>query len=356
MKVNSSSQLKYYRAWDNIKKIDENGREILQLPKKIILNLEKKHYGVYGHSAVQICSWTKKALKGIGVCYKTKFYGIDCHSCMEMSPAVMWCQENCSFCWRPMEFMKNIEINLNQVDEPKDIIENLIEKRKKLLSGFGGNDKTNRKFWELSQTPNHYAISLSGEPTMYPKLDEMVKYLKTLKTAKSIFIVTNAQIPKFFEKLLEDEKACPTQLYISLEAPNKEIFDKVNKSLYEDGWERLHKSLSIFAKLKNVRKVIRMTLIKNLNDDEKYLKEYKKQIELSNTDFIEIKGYVHIGMSNKRHKKEDMPTFNEIVNFSKKLADTLENYSYVSDSPNSRIALLKKINSKFTISIEKFEN
>ena len=145
----------YYRNWDNEKETKENGSTVLRLPKKVVDSLEKKQYGVYGHSAVQICGWTKKALTGKGVCYKTKFYGIDCHSCMEMSPAAMWCQENCSFCWRPMEFMKNIEIDPNQVDEPKDIIDNLTAMRKKLLTGFGGHKDTNRKFWELSQTPTH---------------------------------------------------------------------------------------------------------------------------------------------------------------------------------------------------------
>ena len=204
---------------------------------------------------------------------------------------------------------------------------------------------------ELSQTPTHYAISLSGEPTMYPHLDEMVKYLKTLKATKSVFIVTNAQIPEFFEKLIEDEKAQPTQLYISLEAPNKELFDKINLSLYKDGWDRLHKSLGYFAKLKT-RKVIRMTLIKGLNDKEEYFKEYAKQIELSKTDLIEIKGYVHIGMSNKRHKKTDMPTFEEIEDFSKKLLKELGNYTYIGEAINSRITLLKRNDSPYDVRIE----
>jgi len=345
----------YYRNWDNEKEVKSSGETVLRLPLKVVENLEKKHYGIYGHSGVQICSWTKKALRGEGVCYKTKFYGIDCHSCMEMSPAVMWCQENCSFCWRPMEFMKNIEIKPSEVDDSKDIIDNLIKKRAKLLSGFGGSSKTNRKFWEISQTPTHFAISLSGEPTMYPHLDKMVEYLKTLKKTKSIFIVTNAQIPEFFEKLLKNKNSLPTQLYVSLEAPTKEVFNTVNKSLYSNGWDRLHKSLGFFAKLKT-RKVIRMTLIKGLNDDKKYLKNYADQIELSNTDFIEIKGYVHIGMSQGRHSKDDMPSFEEIVNFSKDLAKELKNYEYVSDSPISRITLLKKINSPYDIKISKFEN
>jgi len=345
----------YFRAWDNEKENKSDGSKVLRLPQKIVDDLEKKHYGVYGHSAVQICSWTKKALRGEGVCYKTKFYGIDCHSCMEMTPAVMWCQENCSFCWRPMEFMKNIEINPDEVDDSKEIIDTLIEKRKKLLSGFGGHPSVNRKLWELSQTPTHYAFSLSGEPTMYPHLDKMVEYLRTLKATKSVFIVTNAQIPEFFEKLEQNEKAMPTQIYVSLEAPTRELFDKINKSLYKDGWERLHRSLEIFSRL-NTRKVLRFTLLKGVNDKREQFEQYKSQVLLSNADFIEVKGYVHIGMSQDRHTKEDMPTFDEIESFSEDFAKYMENYEYVHSSPNSRITLLRRIDSPYNMRIDKFEN
>ena len=40
--------------------------------------LEKASYEIVGnHSAVEICGWTKKSIKGSeGGCYKQKFYGI----------------------------------------------------------------------------------------------------------------------------------------------------------------------------------------------------------------------------------------------------------------------------------------
>lgn len=345
----------YYRAWDNEKKLKEDGSSVLRLPKKVVDDLTKKQYGVYGHSAVQICGWTKKSIQQKGVCYKQKFYGIECHSCMEFSPAVMWCQENCSFCWRPMEFMKNIEIDPNEVDDPVQIIDELLKKREKLLNGFNENHGADMKRLEESKIPSHFAISLSGEPTMYPHLDKMVEYLKTLPKTKSIFIVTNAQIPEFFEKLEENPNAQPTQLYISLEAPTKEIFNKVNMSLYEDGWERLERSLRVFSRL-NCRRLLRFTQIKGLNDDEKYFEEYKKLIDLSNTDFVEVKAYMHLGMSQGRHTKEQMPEFLEVVDFAKKLANYLGNYDYVDSAPNSRIALLRKRDSKYNVYLEKFEN
>lgn len=355
--MENNSDAIYYRPWENIKEEIE-GKPILRLPEKVVKNLEHKQYGVFGHSAVQVCSWTKKSIAGKGVCYKQKFYGIECHSCMEFSPAVMWCQQNCTFCWRPMEFMKNIEIDPNQVDEPEIIISELLEKRKKLISGMGGHPTVNRKKFDeaFQNTPSHYAISLSGEPTMYPKMDKMIEYLKSLNSTKSVFLVTNAQIPEFFEKLEKNPNAQPTQLYISLDAPTKEIFDKVNISLYKDGWERLKKSLAIYSKLDNTRRIIRFTQIKGLNDLEEHFEGYKSIIDIANPDFIEIKAYMHLGMSRGRHTKEQMPEFTEVLDFAKKMANYLGNYDYVDCAPNSRIALIRRRDSKYNVFIDKFEH
>ena len=350
--VNNST---YYRAWDTEKEITEDGSKRLRLPKKVVSSLVKKQYGIYGHSGVQICGWTKKSLANKGVCYKQKFYGIECHSCMEFSPAVMWCQENCSFCWRPMEFMKNIEINENEVDDFRTIVDNLMLERKKLLSGFNVNHGADEIKLKEAQNPSHFAISLSGEPTMYPYLDKMVEYLKELPRTKSVFVVTNAQIPEFFEKLEKNPNAQPTQLYISLEAPNRDIFDKINMSLYKDGWVRLEKSLKIFSKL-SCRKLIRFTMIKGLNDKEDQFESYKELIEFGKPDFIEIKAYMHLGMSQGRHSKEQMPEFNEVMEFANKFGKFLKNYDVVDFAPNSRIVLLRRKDSKYKVYLEKFEN
>jgi hypothetical protein len=47
--------------------------------------LEKAGYGIYNHSAVEICHWTKESIVNGRTCYKNKFYGIDTAGCMEMT-------------------------------------------------------------------------------------------------------------------------------------------------------------------------------------------------------------------------------------------------------------------------------
>lgn len=310
---------------------------MLNISEQLKKDLSNKKYGVYNHSAVQICEWTKKSLRNEGECYKNQFYGVETYSCAQISPNVMWCDQNCIFCWRPAENMLKKDIK-EEVNKPKDIIENLVKERYKLLTGFGGNENTNFKKKEiaLKEFPSHWAISLSGEPTLYPKLPELVKEIKKHKV-KSIFIVSNGQNPKVI-KDLEKKNALPTQLYISLDAWNEKSFSKINRSIRKDAWKRLIKSLNILGKLKT-RTVIRLTVIKGLNDSKKAIKEFAKIIDKSNPDFLEIKSYMHLGYSRERLKRENMPLNEDLDNFCKELNKYLKNLKYEDKCLPSKIIL-----------------
>jgi len=314
-------------------------KEKAKLPSYVVDQLKKKKYGVVGnHSAVQVCSYNKSAIKGGDPCYKEKFYGIDCHRCAQMSPSVMWCNENCVFCWRPMEFMKDVNLDNKIVDEPKEIIDGVIEERKRLLTGFGGLPVLNQEKYKEAQLPSHWAVSLSGEPTMYPKIGELIEEIKGLPDTKSVFLVTNAQLPDVFAKMRDNPNFLPTQLYISLDAPNQEMFKKINRSVYKDGWQRLSTSLEIIGKLP-VRRVIRITVIKGLNDSSKHLDSWAQIIKKANPEFLEVKSYMHIGMSRERLNRENMLTHPEVQAFAKKIAKAT-NYFYKDESVRGRIALL----------------
>lgn len=298
-------------------------------------------YGIAGeHSAVQICSWTKKALRGKGVCYKQKFYGVDCHRCAQMSPAFAWCHESCIHCWRPAEWMT--KISFDKVDEPDYIIQETVRKRRKLIGGIGGAKDVNKQMFRetLNKFPSHWAISLSGEPTIYPKICEFVKELRKNKEVKSIFIVTNGQEPDKIEEM--KKKDClPTQMYVSVIAPNEKEFKKLNKSIYPDGWQRLMKTMELLHSLK-CRTVIRLTVIKGVNDSPEAVDEFAKIIELSGSDFIEVKAYMYLGLSRKRLKKENMPLHDYIRDFSEKLALNIPSYRIEDRDERSRIVLFKR--------------
>jgi tRNA wybutosine-synthesizing protein 1 len=243
-----------------------------------------------------------------------------------------------------MEWMKKIEMKESEVDEPAVIIAGVVEQRRRLLSGIGGAADVNRGLWKeaFERFPSHWAISLSGEPTIYPKLPELIGALRTNPEVKSVFLVTNGQEPEMLEKL-DKEKVLPTQLYISVDAPDAEMFAKVNRSLYKDGWERLNRSLEMMSKLGGkCNRVIRFTLIKGLNDDEGQLARYAELFRKSGADFIEIKAYMFLGHSRKRLKQENMPDHEYVVEWSRKLAAHLPDYEKKNEDTASRIVLFSK--------------
>ena len=311
----------------------------LRIDEETKKKLKNAKYGVFGHSTVEICNWTKRALRDEGICYKGKFFGIETHRCMEFSPAGMYCQNRCIYCWRPTEFYKLLEMKEELVDEPEEIIQNLMKERRKLLTGFGSNKKVKKEMLKEAYVPTHFAISLSGEPTMYPKLPEMIKYLKSLPQTKSIFLVTNGQEPKMLERL-EREDALPTQIYLSMNAGSKETFFKVNCPLLKDSWERFLSSLEFIRKTRT-RTLIRITLIKEVNDSEEEIPKFAELVKKANPNFVEVKSYMHVGSSTSRLKAENMLEQDEIKAWAEKLLKFLPNFEYMDEQEESRIVILQ---------------
>jgi tRNA wybutosine-synthesizing protein 1 len=312
---------------------------LIQITPQLKARLQKAKYGVYNHSAVELCHWTKKSFADGGNCYKHKFYGISTHQCMEMTPTAMNCENRCIYCWRPTEFYDTLQMPEELVDEPDIIIEQLMAERKKLINGFYGNPKNNKKKLDESMLPAHYAISLSGEPTMYPKLPQLIKYLRSLKATKSIFLVTNGQEPDMLRRLAAED-ALPTQIYLSTNASNKKMFYQINRPRHRDAWERWWESLRLLATL-NTRTVLRMTLIKGYNDSCDFVSEFADMMAHGNPHFIELKSYMHIGMSTQRLEQDNMLEMNEIRSFAAKLCAKMHSFKIMDESEISRIVVLQ---------------
>jgi tRNA wybutosine-synthesizing protein 1 len=300
-----------------------------QISKEATAKFLNAGYRVVGtHSGVSVCHWTKESLRHGRVCYKQKWYGIESHRCLEMTPALVWCGHNCQFCWRTMKFTKQGE---PKPDDPAEIIDGCIEARKILLAGFGGREGTDRKKWEEAQKPTSAAISLAGEPTMYPRISDLIGEFK--RRGMTSFLVTNGTRPDRLQSLAVE----PTNLYISLCAPDKETYMKVNRPTIPDGWKKLNESLASMKSFK-CRKVLRLTLVKGLNmhDAEKYAKLISK----TEPDVIEPKGYSWVGESRERLGEQNVPTMDDMRAFAKAIAEKT-GYDIADEDEPSKVLMLK---------------
>jgi len=300
------------------------------MKKELRRILEKQHYAIVGeHSGVKLCHWMRQSLLFNRECYKQMFYGIESHRCLQMTPAINQCTHMCLFCWRHQGFT---EKEIWEMDEPKYILDKSIEAQRRLITGFKGDARCNQKKWKEANEPNMVACSLSGEPTLYPRLGEFFE--ECHKRNMTTFLVTNGTNPD----LLRNLDPLPKQLYVSVVAPNQDVYKKICSPLISDGWERLNQTLELLSSL-DTRTVIRHTLVQGWNMDEKYIKEYAKLVEKASPLFVEPKGYVFVGSSRKRMNLSNMPSHNIVRDFGEKLADSL-GYELSMEKPDSRVVLL----------------
>ncbi|WGI17710.1 4-demethylwyosine synthase TYW1 [Methanonatronarchaeum sp. AMET-Sl] len=300
------------------------------IPNKIQDKLQDQGYRLVGrHSAVKLCHWLKESLQNKPGCYKQRFYGIESHRCLQMTPTVVYCNQKCVFCWRSYEHWTKTK--LPTYDPPQKIYQQTIQAQKQLLTGFGGSpEKYQKELIKEARQPKHLAISLSGEPTLYPKINQLIEHAH--QQNMTTFLVTNGQQPKTIKNLTP-----PTQLYISLDAANKKQYQKICRPTHKNGWQKLQQTLKTLPKI-NGRTAIRITLINNLNDQPQ---QYIKLLNKAKPDYIEIKAYMHVGYSRKRLNRNRMPSNQQIKNFSNKITDKTD-YQLENHVPESRVTLLTK--------------
>ena len=285
-------------------------------------------YHSVNHTAAQTCGWTENALKGEGRCYKNIFYGIQSHRCIQMTPVVK-CNERCVFCWRDHRGHA-YELDEVEWDDPEAVVDASIDLQRKLLSGFGGNDAVPRERFAEAMEPRHVAISLDGEPTLYPYLPELIEAYRDRNI--TTFLVSNGTDP---DVLTECD---PTQLYVSVDAADRGTFEDVVRPVVDDAWDRLIETMDVLATKDRTRTVLRTTLLNgwNMTNPDWYAGFYDRAAP----DFIELKAYMHVGHSRGRLGRETMPEHDAVVDFASAVADHLPRFTECKDVPASRVALL----------------
>jgi tRNA wybutosine-synthesizing protein 1 len=314
----------------------------VSLPEELLSTYRKQHYKLAGaHSAVKTCHWTRESLRTgeERFCYKQKFYGIRTLRCLQMTPSLGRCLQRCLFCWRatPSDLGVNwdqLSLGESEAEEPARIVEQCIEAHRTAISGFKGSPRVNPELVELAMNPVHVAISLEGEPTLYPYLDDLIGECLS-HGFKTVFLVTNGLQPEVLASLSHE----PSQLYVSVVAPDEETYDRVCRPLVPDGWKRLNETLELLGSFR-APTVLRHTLVRGLN--LKNPEGYARLIAKANSTYVEPKAAMAVGFYRKRLTYSDMPWHREIRAFAEELA-RLTGYNIIDESKDSEIVLLSRL-------------
>ena len=250
---------------------------------------------------------------------------------------------------------------MKEVDDPIKIIDGIVEERKKLMMGFGGNDKVDKEKFKKALEPSLFTMSLSGEPTIYPRLGELFAEIR--RRGAVSFLVTNGLNPKALLNLDKKKGEFPTQITISTNAPNENLFLKWHRSTKKEAWKKFNESLGVLNSLNSkVRRVVRMTLVKEgdgglSNMSEENIGEYVSLIKKANPDFVHVKGFMSVGYARDRMGYDKMPWFREVREYANKLWKSLtkltdnskEGYEIAGEDERSCVVLLAKWGKKLKI-------
>ena len=308
------------------------------MPDELATMMKKQGYHFVGkHSATKICNYTSESMKGGESCYKHRFYGIRSWRCIQATPAI-GCNLACTFCWRiiPEEvgFNWNELNSVDKWDDPEKIVEGLVNEHKRIVSGYKGNENIDMKRWTESNDPAHVALSLTGEPLFYPKMNQLLSAFHTRNI--STFVVTNGTMVNALKALT----VMPTQLYVSIQAPNKELYGKITRAKNLTAtWDNFLNFLEYFSTM-NTRRVFRLTLVKSLSMED--VKGYCELIKKGTPHYVEIKGFSFVGGARNEKRGlsyEQMPRVNEIKEFAEQIAKE-SGYVLVDYHEKSAVALL----------------
>ncbi|XP_075421119.1 S-adenosyl-L-methionine-dependent tRNA 4-demethylwyosine synthase TYW1-like isoform X2 [Tenrec ecaudatus] len=292
--------------------------------------LTKQGYQLIGsHSGVKLCRWTKSMLRGRGGCYKHTFYGIESHRCMETTPSLA-CANKCVFCWRHHTNPVGTEWRW-KMDQPEMILKAAIENHQNMIKQFKGVPGVRADRFEEGLEVRHCALSLVGEPIMYPEINRFLELLHQREI--SSFLVTNAQFPEEIRSLKP-----VTQLYVSVDASTRDSLKKIDRPLFKDFWQRFLDSLRALAE-KRQRTVYRLTLVKAWNVDE--LQAYAELVSLGSPDFIEVKGVTYCGESSASSlTMANVPWHEEVVHFVQELVALIPDYDVACEHEHSNCLLI----------------
>lgn len=318
------------------------------MPLELRERLARQGYDILGdRGAFKACQWQKKSLLLGDVCYKQRFYGIESHRCIQITPVVDKCTQQCQFCWRvtPSDVGKDwdqIHVSESEVLQPKQLLDKAMMANLRSLGGYNPEIAASvpEEKYREAREPRHVAISLAGEPTLYPMISGLIDEIRRRRMTS--FLVTNGTRPEILAGM-----SLPTQLYVTLAAPDEKTYRTLCRPTERDAWERLNQTQELLRSLK-CRRANRLTMVADYNMHDS--RAYSRMILKGEPDYVEVKGYMFLGASRHRMGINNTPSHREIRAFAEKLS-ALTGYYILDEQIESRVVLLSRNSCKERIQV-----
>ncbi|MEX2715676.1 MAG: radical SAM protein [Candidatus Sigynarchaeum springense] len=187
-----------------------------------------------------------------------------------------------------------------------------------------------RRAFASAHEPSHAAISLAGEPTLYPFIGGLVREFK--RRGFTTFIVSNGTMPGVLERM----DPLPTQLYITLPPPDEKMYARIHRPSIQGGYQAIMKTLQVLPSL-TCRTCLRITHVKGINDSTSgdHVQGLVKLVKMANPSFLEVKGFAVEARAMLLKKRLGLggdgttigessgfaPTFEDVITFAQRLSE-----------------------------------
>lgn len=277
---------------------------------------------------------------------------------MEATPSLA-CANKCVFCWRHHSNPVGTSWKW-ATDEPAVILDGALAAHGAMIRQMRGVPGVTPGRLQEGLAPRHCALSLVGEPIMYPHINALVGMLHARRISTFLVSrerggrggggrsrlvptlplspcaltprpptpqVTNAQFPDAIAAL-----APVTQLYVSVDAATPATLKAVDRPLFSDYWERFTRSLALL-RTKRQRTVYRLTLVAGWNITD--AGGYAALVALGEPDLIEIKGvtYCGAGAGKDALTMANVPRHADVVAFAESLATAVSSATAPAPAP-----------------------
>jgi wyosine [tRNA(Phe)-imidazoG37] synthetase (radical SAM superfamily) len=134
-------------------------------------------------------------------------------------------------------------------------------------------------------TIDYITLSGSGEPTLHPHLDLIIKEIKKISSAP-VALITNSSLlfkDEILEKVLKADVIIP-----SLDAPDQTVFETVNRPDPSLTFDQLIEGLINLGKSQGPRVWLEVLLLRGINDAQGQIEKFETYIEKIKPEKIQL--------------------------------------------------------------------